>query len=867
MPKSPSTPSISKSKRPPAAPPRGSLADSLRELHASASGLTSTEATDRLRTQGANVLEANSGSHPLAILLNQFRSPMVLILLGAAALSFGLGEADEATIIALIVVASSGLSFYQEFRASNTVAALQQRLAIKVNTLRDGKSVQVPAAEIVAGDVVVLAGGSLVPADAILLATTDLHVDEAALTGESFPAVRTAAAGKGPATDDNLIYMGTSIRSGSATALIVRTGAATQYGAIAKSVSRIEPETSFAKGIRNFSLLMTQVMMVIVVLVLVVNLILGRPILDSLLFAAALAVGLTPELLPAIVTVTLAQGARKLAQSGVLVKRLVAIENLGAMDVLCTDKTGTLTEGDVRLQSANDAKGDESADTLKLAFLNASLQTGLPNPLDSAIIAAGKGVDITGYQKLSESPYDFERQRLAVLVAGPDGNMLICKGSVVAILPTCDTVLVGGRNIKLTPARLKSEETRLAAWSGQGLRVLALATKAMDSKSCSVADETKLTLIGYLLFSDPPKPGIAETIASLGDRGVKLKIITGDNRYVAAHVAAEVGIAGAKLMTGPEVAKLGPHALALRTQHVDLFAEVTPDQKERIIVALRHAHKVVGYMGDGINDAPALRAADLGISVDNAVEAAKEAADLVLLERDLNVLLKGIVIGRASFGNTLKYINITASANLGNMVSMAVASLVLPFLPLLAKQILLNNFLSDLPLLAVSTDKVDDELLRVPGRWDFPRLLRSMLGFGLLSSVFDGLTFLTLLWVFHADVATFQTAWFVESLLTQLAIIWVMRTRKRFYASTPSPLLIWAAAAVALVAVALPYLPIAAATAFRPLTLGLMLTLFVIVIVYVGASELLKGQIEIFSHRGRAVRGAVRSPETTTSSL
>ena len=768
---------------------------------------------------------------------------MVLILLGAAALSFGLGEADEATIIALIVVASSGLSFYQEFRASNTVAALQQRLAIKVNTLRDGKSVQVPAAEIVAGDVVVLAGGSLVPADAILLATTDLHVDEAALTGESFPAVRTAAAGKGPATDDNLIYMGTSIRSGSATALIVRTGAATQYGAIAKSVSRIEPETSFAKGIRNFSLLMTQVMMVIVVLVLVVNLILGRPILDSLLFAAALAVGLTPELLPAIVTVTLAQGARKLAQSGVLVKRLVAIENLGAMDVLCTDKTGTLTEGDVRLQSANDAKGDESADTLKLAFLNASLQTGLPNPLDSAIIAAGKGVDITGYQKLSESPYDFERQRLAVLVAGPDGNMLICKGSVVAILPTCDTVLVGGRNVKLTPARLKSEETRLAAWSGQGLRVLALATKAMDSKSCSVADETKLTLIGYLLFSDPPKPGIAETIASLGDRGVKLKIITGDNRYVAAHVAAEVGIAGAKLMTGPEVAKLGPHALALRTQHVDLFAEVTPDQKERIIVALRHAHKVVGYMGDGINDGPALKAADVGISVESAVDIAKETADIILLEKSLAVLGDGVLEGRKVFGNITKYIKMGASSGFGNMFSVIGGSVFLPFLPMAPIQVLTNNLLYDFSQTTIPTDNVDAEYLAVPRRWDIGNISKFVLLIGPISSIFDYVTFFLMLGIFHAwdKPALFQTGWFVESLLTQTLIIHIIRTAKLpFIESRASLPVIATSLIIGVIGIALPYTPFGSALGFVQLPPAYYLYLCLILVGYAVLTHIIK---------------------------
>ncbi len=821
------------------------LSRTLETLGATVAGLSSAEAALKLRSAGANVLKARTGSHPLAILFSQFRSPLVLILLAAAALSYGLGEADEAIIITLIVLGSSGLSFYQEFRASNTVAALQQRLAIRVNALRDGKPAMVPASDIVPGDIILLAGGSLVPADALLLEAKDLHVDEAALTGESFPAIRVAAPREGTTTPDSDIHMGTSIRSGSATALVVRTGSATEYAAIADSVGRLPPETSFAKGIRSFSLLMTQVMLVIVTLVFAVNIILGRPILDSLLFAAALAVGLTPELLPAIVTVTLARGAQKLAQSGVLVKRLVAIENLGAMDVLCTDKTGTLTEGDVQLDRAAGCDGEVSAGTLKLAYLNSSLQSGLPNPLDTAIVASGKTIDTAGYTKLSEVPYDFERKRLSVLVAGPDGNTLITKGAVAAVLSACTTLLDGTRSTRLTSTRLKTEEARLAAWSSQGLRVLAVASKSMTSTAaCVVGDETGMTLVGYLLFSDPPKPGIAETIGSLGDRGVQLKIITGDNRYVAAHIAEKVGLDGSRMMTGAQVAKLGPHALALRVKHINLFAEVTPDQKERIIVALRYGHKVVGYMGDGINDAPALRAADLGISVDNAVDAAKEAADIVLLERDLNVLLNGIVIGRSAFGNTLKYIAITTSANLGNMVSMAVASLVLPFLPLLAKQILLNNFLSDLPLLTVSTDRVDREILEVPGRWDFPRLLRSMIGFGLMSSLFDGLTFTVLLLVFHVDVATFQTGWFVESLLTELVIVGVMRTQKPFYTSKPSPLLVWTSVAAGAVAIALPYLPLGEATGFRPLSPLLLTSLLAIVATYVAASELLKGQIE-----------------------
>lgn len=838
--------SLRPARRPPSPPPPAgsatgdaSLAESFRAAGTSHDGLSSSEAAQRLRSFGPNLLRPDAGTHPLAILGNQFRSPLILILLAAAALSFGLGETRDALIIALIVLGSSGLGFYQEFRASNAMEALRERLAITARVFRDGRTTDVPASEIVRGDIIVLAAGSLVPADGVLIEATDLHVDEAALTGESFPVIKAAAAES--ITDDNRIHMGTSIRSGSAKAVVLQTGAGTQFGSIVSAVGKLEPETSFARGVRRFGLLMTQIMMVMTALIFPINLLLGRPLLDSLLFSVALAVGLAPELLPAIVTVTLARGAQKLAKSGVLVRRLVAIENLGAMDVLCTDKTGTLTEGVVKLVRACDASGAASPETLKWAILNASLQTGLPNPLDEAIIGGATGVDIEAYEKHDEVPYDFERKRLSVLVSGPEGNWLICKGAVAAILPVCARVRAGDQSQSLTGPRRKAEERRLEKWSAQGYRVLAVAVKAMGANlECDRPDEAELTLLGYLLFSDPPKPAVAETIAALEERGVRLKIVTGDNRYVAAHIAAEVGIPPRHVMTGGELAELTDRALARRAPNVDIFAEVTPDQKERIVAALRRSHKVVGYLGDGINDTPALRAADLGISVDTAVEAAKEAADIVLLRRDLNVLLDGIVIGRTAFANTLKYITITTSANLGNMISMAVASLFLPFLPLLAAQILLNNLMSDLPMLAISTDKVDADVLVKPGRWDLPALMRSMLRFGLLSSAFDGLTFALLLLVFRADAALFQTGWFLVSLLTELAIVVVMRTRKPFYGSLPSPLLIATSIGVAALALSLPYLPLAEPLGFRPLPLPLALTLLGITLAYATSSEILK---------------------------
>lgn len=829
----------------PSSAPKGAMLSAcLVAVHASAQGLTSPEAALRLRRQGRNVLEVAEATW-LSILVRQFRSPLVLILLVAAALSLALGETDEALIITGIVMAGSALGFYQEYRASRIVEALERRLEVRPTVWRDGAEKEIAAAELVPGDVMILSGGSLIAADAVLLEARDLQVEEAALTGESFPRLKLAAPGEQPLEDDNFVHMGTSVRSGLGRALVLKTGNATQYGALSAASAGAEPETSFARGIQRFGLLMTQIMLVIVTLVLVANVLLGRPVIDSLLFAAALAVGLTPELLPAVVTVTMAGGARRLAEAGVLVKRLIAIENLGAMDVLCTDKTGTLTEGEVRLDRAIDVEGAPSAQILRLAALNARLHTGLPNPLDAAIAAAApEQADVVA---LGEVPYDFERKRLSVLVGEPDGGMLICKGAVVQVLDICGSIENGGQAADLTPERRAQEEQRLAAWSGEGLRALALARKPMPGRSeCALADEAGMVLVGYLLFADPPKAGISQTIASLRRQGIALKILSGDNRYVGAHLAQTVGMASRRMMTGAELARLNDRMLQRRALHVDLFVEVSPDQKERVVSLLRRSGKVVGYLGDGINDAPALRAADIGISVDSAVDAAKAAADVVLLRRDLGILLDGVIIGRTAFANTRKYIAITTSANLGNMISMAIASVILPFLPLLAKQILVNNFLSSLPLMAVSGDRVDPNILERAGGWNFGHLLRVMLGFGLVSSLFDGVTFFVLLAVFDAGEALFQTGWFVESLLTELIIVGVMRTQKPFHSSLPSPLLSFITLLVMVVAIALPYSPLAPLLGFQALAPTLMLGLGAIVIVYGLTSELLKYRLGSF---------------------
>ncbi len=805
-------------------------------LDLSGRGLSSAEAEARLRQYGRNELSEHRAAQPLAVLFEQFRSPFVLILVAAALLSLVIGEFDEAIIIIAIVLASSLLGFVQEFRAANTVAALKARLANSARVFRDGAACDLPIAELVPGDVVLLSAGSMISADGLVLAGTALHVDEASLTGESFPAEKSVYSGGTPQADQQ-VHMGTSVRSGSGTMLVTATGAATQYGAIARQSRRAEPETSFARGIRRFGFIMTEVMVVIILIVLPVNLMLGRPMVDSILFAAALAVGLTPELLPAIVTVTLSRGAQLLARQGVLVKRLVAIENLGAMTVLCTDKTGTLTEGRLAVSRFVD-KGDGTA-AARLARLNARFQTGFDNPLDEALLREAPSAETA--RKLSELPYDFERKCLSVALQLPEGRTLICKGAFPQVLARCNSIAGPQGPLPLDDAGRATESSRIAQWSGEGLRVIAIATRAIAGDDpLTVADEAGLTLVGYALIADPIKPEVAATIAALRAHGIGLRIISGDNRHVAAHVAAQIGLDPARLLTGEEIDRLTRRALERRVPEIEIFAEVTPDQKERLIEAYRHSGAVVGYMGDGINDAPALRAADLGISVDNAVAAAREAADIVLLKPDLGALLEGVVTGRASFANTLKYVAITLSANVGNMISMALASMVLPFLPLLAKQILINNFLSDLPLMAVSSDKVDQQVLKAPGIWDFKGLVRNMLAFGAVSSAFDLITFGALLFVLKADEPLFQTGWFVESLLTEILIIFVMRTRGSAFASRPGTWLWRLAALTAGLGVVLPYLPLGDLSGLVPMKPEAMLLVIAIVLAYLAASELLK---------------------------
>jgi Mg2+-importing ATPase len=810
------------------------------QLRSCPQGLDAAEASRRLERYGPNVVGEHATLSRVAVVWNQLRSPLLLLLLFAAAVSVITGEWLDAIIVLAIVLASAAIGYTREYRAQSAAARLRARVQIHATVLRDGTQRSVPVHDVVPGDVVLLSAGSIVPADCRLLEATDFFVNEAVLTGESYPVHKApgVAANDAPlARRGNCVFLGTNVRSGSARALVVDTGRATEFGAIAHRLELRPPETEFDRGVRQFGHLLLTAMMVMTIAVLVANLLLDRPLVETLMFSIALAVGLSPELLPAILSVNLARGAAAMAEHGVLVRRLPAIENLGSMDILCTDKTGTLTEGVVTLDGAWNAHGVPAPAVLELAAANAALQTGLVNPLDGAILQAHPA-SRSNVEKLGEVPYDFVRKRLSVVLRDPAGPLLVTKGAVDPVLGACTTLAGDG---VLDAARRDALHARAAAWAQNGIRTLAVATRRLSPQpGYGRDDERDLCFEGFLTFLDRPKEGVDRALAGLRESGVRVKLITGDVAAVAQHVASAVGMPCRTVLTGAQLDELHDEALWHAAEHTDLFVAVDPNQKERIIRALKHTGHVVGFLGDGINDAPAMHAADTSLSVEGAVDVAREAADFVLLERDLEVILRGIAEGRRTFANTLKYVMTTTSANLGNMISMAVASQFLPFLPLLAAQILLNNFLSDVPAVGIADDAVDEELVARPRRWDMHFLRRFMVEFGLLSSLFDFLTFGALLWLFAAGVELFRTGWFVESLLTELVVALVVRTRRPSWRSRPGSLLLWSTLAVAVLAFAIPYLPHATVLGFVPLPAPVLLTLALIAALYVAAAEWLK---------------------------
>jgi len=820
-----------------------SVTEMLQQLETAKDGLTGNEARQRLARYGANILKLPKRSDVLTLLLAQFKSPLILILFFAIGLSFSLGNSVDGFIILSIVLVSGLLGFWQEHGASNAMKKLLSIVQIKAMVLRDGSPQEMPVEDIVPGDIVILNAGDVVPGDGLVQESKDLFVDEAMLTGETFPVEKAAAllpAETPLGQRTNALWMGTHVVSGSAKALVVCTGRNTEFGKVSERLKLRPQETEFERGIRRFGYFLMEVTLLLVVAIFAINVYLARPVLDSFLFSLALAVGLTPQLLPAIISINLSHGAKRMAQNKVIVKRLASIENFGSMNVLCSDKTGTLTEGTVHVQSAVDVDGVPNDKVLLHAYLNAFYETGFTNPIDEAI-RTHRQFDLSGYQKQDEIPYDFLRKRLSILVSHEGTHLMVTKGALQDVLAVCSSAETGGGTIIDIAAVRDRLQQHFEEFSNKGFRTLGVAFKNMGSESrISKDQEAGMTFSGFLVLFDPPKPKIIETITSLKNLGVTLKVITGDNHLVAANVSQQMGLSNTQILTGRDLSHLSDAALLKQVSDTNIFAEIEPNQKERIILALRKAGNVVGYMGDGINDASALHAADVGISVDSAVDVAKDAADIVLLEKDLGVLVQGVREGRETFANTLKYVFMATSANFGNMFSMAGVSLFLPFLPLLPKQILLTNLLTDFPEMTIATDNVDNEMVDYPRRWNIKVIRQFMITFGIVSSVFDFLTFGALLLVLHATQVQFRTTWFVESVVSASLIVLVIRSRKPFYKSRPGKYLLGATLSIVVVTLILPFTPLAEVFGFSPLPIVFLLPIGFIVLLYIIAAEMVK---------------------------
>lgn len=819
------------------------IADVLEALQTNRDGLTQQQVQQQFSIFGFNRLRAKKKTDVITLFISQFKSPIILILIFAAILSFFLHDEIDSIIILSIVLISGLLGFWQERGASQAVDKLLAMVQTRTTVIRDGMEQEIPTEQIVPGDIILLSAGSIVPGDCLLMESRDLFVDEAALTGETFPVEKFP--GIVPpetplAKRTNSLFMGTHVVSGSARAVVVHTGLTTEFGTISSELKLRPPETEFERGIRRFGYLLMEVTLILVILIFAFNVYFHRPIVDAFLFSLALAVGLTPQLLPAIISINLSHGAKRMAAQQVIVKRLASIENFGSMNVLCSDKTGTLTQGKVQVKSAVDVNGRDNDKVLLFAYLNASFESGFVNPIDEAI-RNHQTFDISKYQKLDEIPYDFNRKRLSILVAKDASNLMITKGALQNILSICTSVETSTAEIIDIQSFKEKIQQQYENFSASGLRTLGVAYKNMAENSLiKKDDEHDMIFLGFLTLFDPPKAGIGETIEQMKKLGIDLKMITGDNKLVAKSISEQVGIAHPRILTGSELRQMSDEALIHRVLRVDVFAEVEPNQKERIILALKKAGKVVGYMGDGINDAPALHAADVGISVDGAVDVAKEAADIVLMEMNLNVLVQGVQEGRRTFANTLKYVFMATSANFGNMFSMAGASLFLPFLPLLPKQILLTNLMTDFPEMTIATDNVDPEMIEQPRRWNIKFIRNFMATFGLVSSVFDYMTFGVLLFVLKATPELFRTGWFMESVISASMIVLVIRTRKPFFKSLPGAYLFTATLLIGAIVIVLPFTPLASIFGFTQPTGTLLIFIALIVMLYILTAEIVK---------------------------
>jgi Mg2+-importing ATPase len=809
-------------------------------LNTSPQGLSSDQAAERLETYGRNELAKAHKHSAVKEFLSHLKSPLVIILLIAGGISGALGEYANTAIIVTIVFISVVLDYYQENKAEKAAELLKQKVTSTATVQRDGTRQEVKLPEIVPGDVVYLSAGDIIPADARVISAKDLFVNQSSLTGESFPVEKTpapAVKGKGGALVDwsNFCFMGTSIVSGSGTAVVGKTGSSTEYGKIAKKLVEKQPETEFERGIKGFGYLIMQVTFLLVIFVFMIISVKNpseNGVLEALLFAVALAVGLTPELLPMIITINLSRGAMAMSKKGVIVKRLSAIENFGSMNVLCTDKTGTLTENKIKLILNVNLEGEEDEKVFLYSFLNSNFQTGLKSPLDEAILKH-KEIDTSPYQKIDEVPFDFIRKRVSVVVDRSDQRFLISKGAPEEILKVCSYYELRRGLSDLNDEMRRRIEQKFNDYSAEGLRVLSIAYKRLKEEKTvySINDESDMVFLGFVAFLDPPKETAKQSIQLLTKAGIELKVVTGDNELVTRKVCEQLGFEIKGVALGNDIANISDEALMAIVEEANIFCRVNPVQKDRIITLLKKNGHVVGYMGDGINDAPSLKTSDVGISVNNAVDVAKESADIILSQNDLTVLAEGVLEGRKTFGNTMKYIQLGVSSNFGNMFSVAGAAIFLPFLPMTSVQILLNNLLYDFSQSTITTDKVDDEYVEKPKRWDIGFIRKFMISLGPVSSLFDYLTFFTMLFVFILPViplsmlatdtysqAVFQTAWFVESLCSQVLVVFVIRTRRvPFWKSKPSKYLIISSIAIVTFALAVPFTPLGAIFGFVPL--------------------------------------------------
>lgn len=831
-------------------------------------GLTPDEAAARLAQHGPNVLAQDQRMGIGRLLWHAVINPLVILLTVLASISYATGDFGAGTVMLLMLALGVGLKLVQEARADSAAARLKAMITVTATVVRAGQTSEERVSRLVPGDVILLAAGDMIPADVRIVAAKDLFVVQGALTGESFPVEKFESPAKADASTplelSNIAFLGTSVESGSATGVVAATGKETYLGQMAQSLTEEPEETAFDKGIATFTWLMLRLVLVMAPLVFLINGVTKGNWTEAFFFAIAVAVGLTPEMLPMIVTVCLSKGAISMSRKQVIVKRINAIQNLGAMDVLCTDKTGTLTMDHVILEKYCDVVLKDDEGVLALAYMNSHFQTGLRNVLDRAVLAhteTHSHAAIPDYAKVDEIPFDFQRRVMSVVVRTPEGkDRLICKGAPEAVLPRCKNFELDGELFPMDHVLLEDLKEEHDQLSADGFRVLAIATKeieprgivAGDATPYSKADECDLILNGYVAFLDPPKDTAAAAIKALQGHGVTVKVVTGDNELVARKICHEVGLPTDFVLLGSDIEKMSDAELAEQSLRTTLFARVSPAHKQRIIRAIQSRQHTVGFMGDGINDAPALRAADVGISVDSAVDIAKESADLILLEKSLLVLESGVVEGRKIFANILKYVRMGASSNFGNMFSVLGASIFVPFLPMAPIQILANNLLYDISQAAIPTDDVDPEQVEKPRPWDIGQLTRFILCVGPCSSIFDYTTYFVMLYVFHCwNVSTpeaaahsaslFQTGWFVESLLTQTLIIHVIRTNRiPFLQSRASWPLLATSACIMAVGVALPYTFLGSLLGFTPLPPLYWPILAATLVCYVGLTQLVK---------------------------